>query len=59
MYFSDGTVYKGDWTRGLQNGRGTIINPDGSIVEGFFVNNVYYGSNSPLSTQASGAFNFK
>lgn len=50
MYFSDGTIYKGDWTRGLQNGRGTIVNPDGSIVEGYFVNNVYYGQNSPMST---------
>eukprot|EP00347_Sterkiella_histriomuscorum_P023268 403335301 len=59
MFFSDGTVYKGDWTRGLQNGRGTIINPDGTQIEGYFVNNVYYGQNSPISSQTSGAFNFK
>lgn len=40
MYWIDGSVYKGEWKRGIQHGQGKIIFSDGSIKEGRFENNV-------------------
>jgi hypothetical protein len=37
----DGSSYKGEWMRGVQNGMGTMVYPDGSSKEGEFANNVF------------------
>jgi hypothetical protein len=58
MYFTDGTIYKGNWSRGLQTGRSVMILPDGSVKEGFFSNNIFYGDNSPTSGSEK-SFNFR
>lgn len=43
MYWIDGSVYKGDWVKGVQHGLGCLTLPDGTIKEGPFENNVYMG----------------
>jgi hypothetical protein len=53
MHFIDGTVYKGNWCRGLQTGKATMILPDGTIKEGYFSNNIFYGENSPIQSEQS------
>lgn len=50
MIFNDGTIYKGTWSRGLQSGNGILMSPDGSMKEGFFKNNIFYGDNSPMAS---------
>jgi hypothetical protein len=47
MYWTDGSVYKGEWHKGLQNGTGILILPDGTTKEGIFENNVYKGRGKP------------
>ena len=53
MHFTDKTVYKGNWHRGIQTGIATINLPDGTIKEGFFKNNIFYGDSSPRSSEKS------
>ena len=43
MYWTDGTVYKGQWSKGCQHGPGTMLQPDGTILEGYFQMNVFTG----------------
>lgn len=47
MIFTDGTLYKGNWHRGLQTGKATMTLPDGTMKEGYFSNNIFYGEKSP------------
>ncbi len=47
MYWTDGTVYKGEWRKGCQHGFGKMLQPDGTILEGYFNMNVFQGSNRP------------
>jgi len=47
MRWTDGSVYKGEWVRGIQHGKGKMIYPDGSVIEGVFANNVYKGPEEP------------
>jgi hypothetical protein len=56
MYFTDGTIYKGNWSRGLQTGKATMSLPDGTFKEGFFSNNIFYGDNSPEVDDRSNTF---
>ncbi len=44
MFWTDGSVYKGDWVKGIQHGFGKLILPDGTVKEGIFENNVYRGT---------------
>lgn len=44
MYWTDGSVYKGEWNKGIQHGRGVMTFPDGRIKDGLFENNVFKGS---------------
>ena len=44
MYWTDGSVYKGDWIKGIQHGKGVMTFPDGRIKDGFFHNNVFKGN---------------
>ena len=39
MFWSDGSVYKGNWHKGLQHGEGRLELPDGRIKQGIFKNN--------------------
>lgn len=39
MIYRDGSIYEGEWTKGLKNGRGRVIYPDGSKLEGIFLEN--------------------
>lgn len=32
--YADGTVYSGEWHRGLRQGFGTLISPSGALYEG-------------------------
>lgn len=43
MRWTDGSVYVGQWERGIQHGYGKITFPDGTSKEGYFQNNVYVG----------------
>ena len=47
MFFTDGSIYKGEWARGLQNGKAIMILPDKTVREGYFSNNIFYGENKP------------
>ena len=41
MRWTDGSVYLGQWHRGIQHGYGKMIFPDGVIKEGNYENNIY------------------
>ena len=41
MLWTDGSIYEGEWVKGIQHGIGRIVFPDGSFKEGIFENNVY------------------
>lgn len=41
MEWTDGSVYKGHWVKGVQHGIGIMCFPDGKKRAGFFENNVY------------------
>ena len=41
MYWTDGSIYKGDWVNGIQHGKGIMTFPDGRIKDGEYINNVY------------------
>ena len=47
MYWNDGTIYKGFWTEGVQNGIGLMIFKDGTRWAGFFNQNIFV---APLQT---------
>lgn len=44
MSWTDGSVYDGDWVRGIQHGWGVMIMPNGDQIEGVFENNIYKGN---------------
>ena len=44
MYWTDGSVYKGEWRKGIQYGRVVMTFPDGRIKDGYFENNVFKGN---------------
>ncbi len=41
MYWNDGSLYKGSWVDGKQEGEGTLYLPDGRVKEGFFENDKF------------------
>jgi hypothetical protein len=41
MRWVDGSIYKGYWYNGIQNGLGVMIFPDGFKKVGFFELNIY------------------
>jgi hypothetical protein len=41
MQWNDGSVYKGFWARGLQDGDGVLITADGKRKEGRFSSNKF------------------
>jgi hypothetical protein len=43
MYWTDGSIYKGNWVNGIQHGYGKMIFIDGTMNEGIFDHNVYQG----------------
>jgi hypothetical protein len=47
MYWTDGTIYKGEWADGSQHGMGKMIQPDGTVLEGYFEDNLYVGPLPP------------
>ena len=44
MYWTDGSLYQGEWRNGIQHGHGKMVFPDQTVKEGLFENNVYVGS---------------
>ena len=38
IFISDGSRYDGSWKHGQQNGHGRLINSDGDIYQGNFIN---------------------
>ena len=36
MIWIDGSVYKGEWKRGIQHGKGRMVFSDGTVKEGYF-----------------------
>lgn len=44
MCWTDGSVYKGEWKKGIQNGRGVMTMPDGRIKDGIFEANIFKGA---------------
>jgi hypothetical protein len=53
MRWTDGSIYIGEWQRGIQHGRGKMFFSNGVIKEGYFKNNVYKGPNPPISPDRS------
>ncbi len=47
MYWTDGSIYQGEWARGIQHGLGKMLFPGGSVKEGAFEFNVFKG---PVAT---------
>jgi len=43
MFWTDGSIYQGEWKQGIQHGFGKMVFPDGSVKEGRFENNIYVG----------------
>lgn len=41
MRWTDGSVYKGEWLNGVQNGKGEMRFVDGTTKAGLFENNVF------------------
>lgn len=41
MLWTDGSMYEGEWIRGIQHGIGRMVFPDGTAKEGYFENNVF------------------
>lgn len=41
MFWTDGSVYKGDWEQGLQHGFGEINLKDGTVKKGKFERNQF------------------
>ena len=44
MVWTDGSTYKGEWVKGIQNGKGVMTFPDGRIKDGFFEKNIFKGA---------------
>ena len=44
MFWTDGSIYRGMWHKGIQHGKGRMEFPDGTIKEGLFENNIFKGS---------------
>jgi hypothetical protein len=44
MFWTDGSVYQGEWKQGIQHGYGKMTFPDGTIKEGKFENNIFVGA---------------
>lgn len=40
MYWADGSIYRGQWDRGIQNGLGVMIFANGTRKAGIFKENV-------------------
>ena len=53
MYWTDGSIYKGEWVKGIQHGYGEMIFPDGTKKVGMFDHNTYVPSveDGQLNTQ--------
>jgi hypothetical protein len=47
MIWKDGSRYVGRWKRGIQHGFGKMMFADGTVNEGYFVNNIYVGQIPP------------
>ncbi len=43
MKWTDGSVYSGEWIKGIQHGYGKMAFPNGTVKEGYFEMNVYKG----------------
>lgn len=43
MLWTDGSMYEGEWIKGIQHGLGRMVFSDGSFKEGYFENNIYKG----------------
>ena len=43
MTLADGTVYIGEYSEGLKEGKGKVIHPDGTSMEGLFTNDLCDG----------------
>ena len=41
MYWKDGSIYRGYWDNGVQDGLGIMIFADGLRKAGFFTSNLY------------------
>ena len=41
MTWTDGSLYLGEWRRGIQHGIGRMEFPDGSVKMGYFKNNIF------------------
>lgn len=36
MMWTDGSIYQGEWLRGIQHGKGKMMFPDGTAIDGVF-----------------------
>ena len=41
MYWVDGSIYKGHWEQGIQDGLGLMIFEDGTRKAGYFEQNIF------------------
>ncbi len=57
MKWTDGSVYSGEWFRGIQHGSGKMLFPNNTVKEGYFENNIYKGKVNPLLATESTRIN--
>jgi hypothetical protein len=48
MKWVDGSMYIGEWSRGIQHGKGKMVLQDRTVKEGNFENNVFKGFDGNL-----------
>ena len=54
MKWTDGSIYQGEWVKGIQHGYGKMIFPNGVIKEGYFEFNIYKGPKGALEGASDG-----
>jgi hypothetical protein len=47
MKWTDSSIFKGEWKRGIQNGIGLMVFANGEQKKGYFENNVFLGPAKP------------
>jgi hypothetical protein len=44
MNWKDGSLYKGEWKKGIQHGKGKMTFPDGRVKDGIFEDATFKGA---------------
>ena len=53
MKWTDGSIYQGEWNKGIQHGYGKMLFPNSTVKEGYFEFNVYKGPKAQDTTPSN------